>query len=102
MCSKGAARSATLRTILERQPQSHVATAMIYTILQRQRAPMRFGNLARENEPDSGTSRLRRKERHKQICRTRQPRSLILNPDLQDSIVLHPTHLYATAGFKGS
>ena len=68
--------------------------------LERQRAAVRFRDLAAEHETDARSLRLGREERHEQIRRVRQARPLIFDVDRYAMAVLLPSHAHGAAGFE--
>src|SRR5437773_1695566 len=67
---------------LEREPEAGAAAGPVGAVLQRQAAAVGFRNLTAQDEPDPGAARLRREERDEQVSRVRQPRALVLHPQL--------------------
>ena len=62
---------------------------------------MSFGDLAAENEANAGTPGLGSEERHKQICRVWQSRTVVDNPQLHLTAFTHPANLNASLRFQG-
>src|SRR5215467_14208488 len=86
---------------LERQPQKRAASARPGAILERQRAAVRLRDLAAEHQADPGAARLRGEERDEEIRRVRQPRALVVDPQLELPVAGLPRDRHAAARFEG-
>ena len=61
------------------QEQARDATRLTVSILERQAAPMGFGNLAAQGQADTGAGRLGSKERHEEVRGVGQAGSVVLD-----------------------
>src|SRR5215471_20267227 len=73
----------------DRQPHDRGAAgaalgrAVGAAVLERERAAVRLGDLARERQPDARTRGLRREERHEQVRGVGDPRALVEHAQLE-------------------
>ena len=86
--------------VSDRQAQVGAAAAAVGAVFQRQRAAVRFGDLPAEHQADARSARLGREERHEQVRRVRQPRSFIVDPQLEAAALALPADGDAAAGLQ--
>lgn len=87
---------------LKRQSQARFASPAASSILKRQRAAVRFGDLATQDESDAGTAGLGGKERHKEIRGVGEARPFVLDVQFKMRQVLSPTHFNRAARLRRS
>src|SRR5436305_8568674 len=88
------------RGVVDGQSKRRDAAFGATAVLEQQRAPMRFGNLSRENETDSRSLRLRREKGNEQVRAARQSWSLVLYNDRYCAVLACPTDTNIATGVE--
>src|SRR3954468_16201789 len=81
-----------------RKSQVGAAAAAVGAVVQRQRAAVGFGDLTAQHEADAGSTRFGGEEGHEQVRRVGQPRSLIVDPQLETAALAFPADRDAATG----
>src|SRR2546421_12400311 len=79
-----------------RQPKARLAAARARAVSERERAAVRFGDLAREDETYPRPARLRGEEGHEEVRGAGEAQALVLDPNLDVAIARAPPHAHRT------
>src|SRR5437588_11884495 len=83
------------------QAQSRRAAARARAVFERERAAVRLGDLAREDEADPTPARLRGEEGHEEVRGAGESESLVLDPDFDVAVrAAAPAHAHRTIGHE--
>lgn len=89
-----------LRACLQRKAEPGFAPRTGLSILQGQRAAVRLGDLAAENQPDAGALGLGGEKGDEQVRAVREAWPVVLDRYLQICSPLSPAYLHPASGFQ--
>src|SRR5881275_522818 len=85
----------------EGQPQARFAPARARAVSERERAAVRLGDLAREDEAYPTPARLRGEEGHEEVGGAGEPEPLVLDPDFDVAVrAAAPAHAHRAFGHE--
>src|SRR3954471_24559220 len=91
-----------LRVLRKRQANPRFTSVDITAVLERNASAMRFYDLSRQCQSNSGATLLGGEERHKQVGAVHDARSIIKNKYVHVLSVTLPSNQYASRGLQSS